>query len=72
MGGVREKILGARRAGIRKIILPERNREDVEEIPEEYRAGLTFVYVDTVEEALMEVVGRKKNSGKRKSRKKRT
>jgi len=72
VGGVREKILGARRAGIRKIVLPERNREDVEEIPKEYRSRLAFVYVDTVEEALWEVLGRKKDSGKRKRKKTRT
>lgn len=73
VGGVREKILAARRAGIRKIILPERNREDVQEIAAEFRKGLTFVFVDAVEEALMEALGTKvkkvsKRGGRRAAR----
>lgn len=48
VGGIREKILAARRAGITSIILPAKNRIDVEEIPANYVEGLTFHYVDTV------------------------
>ncbi|MDE7160369.1 MAG: endopeptidase La [Muribaculaceae bacterium] len=52
VGGIREKILAARRAGITEIILSTKNRRDVEEIPAAYLEGLSFRYVDRVEEVL--------------------
>lgn len=52
VGGVKEKILAAKRAGINTIILSEDNRKDIEEVKEEYRAGMTFHYVRTNEEVL--------------------
>ncbi len=52
VGGVKEKILAAKRAGIDTIILSESNRKDIVEIKEEYVAGLTFHYVRTNEEVL--------------------
>lgn len=44
VGGIREKVVAARRAGVRTVIVPERNRADVEQIPEEVRSEITFVY----------------------------
>lgn len=53
VGGIKEKALAARRAGIRDMILPERNRKDVEEdVPEIVRNSLQFHYVSEVREAL--------------------
>ncbi len=52
VGGVKEKILAAKRAGIDTIILSEENRKDIEEIKEEYRSGMTFHYVRTNEDVL--------------------
>jgi ATP-dependent Lon protease len=52
IGGLKEKSLAAQRAGIKRIIAPERNEGDVEEIPEHEREGLEFIFVDTVEKAL--------------------
>ncbi len=52
VGGIKEKVLAARRAGIRRVLLPERNRRDVEEIPAHLLDHLEIVYVDTIEEAL--------------------
>jgi ATP-dependent Lon protease len=52
VGGVKEKILAAKRAGINTIILSEENRKDIEEVKEEYRAGMTFHYVTTNDEVL--------------------
>ncbi|MFT7248839.1 MAG: ATP-dependent Lon protease [Arcticibacterium sp.] len=52
VGGVKEKILAAKRANIKEIILCYKNRKDVEEIGEEYTTGLTFHFVDMVEEVL--------------------
>ena len=48
VGGIREKILAARRQGVSHIILPLPNRADVEEVPTEYTRGMTFDYVDDV------------------------
>ncbi len=48
VGGIKEKILAAKRAGISDIILSDENRRDVEDINERYLAGLNFHYVSTV------------------------
>ena len=52
IGGVKEKVLAAKRAGIHTILLPEENRKDVEEIKKEYLEGLEFHYVRTNEQVL--------------------
>ncbi|HPH73439.1 MAG TPA: magnesium chelatase domain-containing protein, partial [Paludibacteraceae bacterium] len=52
VGGIKEKILAAKRAGIKQIILCEENRKDVEEIKELYLKGLTFYYARDMRDAL--------------------
>ena len=52
VGGIQEKILAAKRAGIKDIILCKDNRKDIEEINEMYLKGLTFHYVNTIKEVL--------------------
>jgi ATP-dependent Lon protease len=52
VGGIKEKVLAALRAGITTVMLPARNRRDLEEIPEEARKRLKFVWLETVDEAL--------------------
>ena len=52
VGGIREKILAAKRAGITELILSEENRKDIEEIKPEYLEGLTFHFVNTNDEVL--------------------
>jgi ATP-dependent Lon protease len=52
IGGIKEKVLAAHRAGITTVILPKRNESDVEEIPDEVRRELTFVFADRMEEVL--------------------
>jgi ATP-dependent Lon protease len=52
IGGLKEKSLAAQRAGIKRVIVPERNQGDVEEIPEHERADLEFVYVEEVSAAI--------------------
>jgi ATP-dependent Lon protease len=52
VGGVKEKVLAAARAGIRRVILPARNREDLAEVPPDIRRSLSFRFVRTVDEAL--------------------
>lgn len=52
VGGIREKILAAKRSNIKEIILSEQNRKDIEEIKQNYLKGLTFHYVNTIDEVL--------------------
>jgi len=52
VGGIKEKILAAKRAGINEIILSEANRKDLEEIKEQYIDGLTFHHVNTISEVI--------------------
>ena len=52
VGGIREKILAAKRAGITDIILCEENRKDIEEIQPLYLKGLNFHYVKDIKEVL--------------------
>ena len=52
VGGIKEKILAAKRAGIKDIIMCEENRKNIEEIPEMYLKGLSFHYVSDVSEVL--------------------
>lgn len=52
VGGIKEKILAAKRAGITDVMLSQRNRKDIEEIDSMYLDGLTFHYVDTASEVL--------------------
>ena len=53
IGGVKEKALGALRAGIKTILLPARNRKDVEDIPASARDQLEFIFLETVDDALV-------------------
>ena len=52
VGGIKEKMLAAHRAGIREVILPSRNEQDVEDVPEELRRELRFILVEDAEEVL--------------------
>jgi ATP-dependent Lon protease len=52
IGGLKEKSLAAQRAGIKRVIVPERNRGDLAEIPEHERAGLEFTFVDRIDAVL--------------------
>ena len=52
VGGIKEKMLAAHRAGLKTIILPKRNAMDVEDVPEEIRKALTFIYAETVNDVL--------------------
>ena len=52
VGGIREKVVAARRAGLRTIVLPEKNMKDVGEIPDYVKASLRFVPVSTIDQLL--------------------
>jgi ATP-dependent Lon protease len=51
IGGLKEKVLAARRAGVKKVICPARNSKDLEDIPENVREELEFIFVEDVREA---------------------
>ncbi len=59
IGGLKEKVLGARRAGISKVLLPKRNEVDLDDIPEEVRAQMTFVTVEELSEVLSHALGKR-------------
>ncbi len=52
IGGVKEKVLAAKRAGIKTIILPEKNKNDLEDVPEELRKEMTFIFADTIDQVI--------------------
>jgi ATP-dependent Lon protease len=52
VGGIKEKVVAAARAGITRVMLPARNRKDFEEIPEEVRSTVDFIWLEMVDEAM--------------------
>jgi ATP-dependent Lon protease len=52
IGGVKEKVLAAHRAGIKTVILPEENRKDLEDVPDNVREELCFEFVSLVDQVL--------------------
>ena len=57
IGGVKEKVLAAHRAGIKKILLPEENEKDLKDIPGDVKDQLTFIPIHTVEDLIKETLG---------------
>jgi len=56
IGGLKEKMLAARRAGIKKLIIPEENRETIADFPEEIISGMEISFVNEVSEVLAQVI----------------
>lgn len=52
VGGIRDKVLAARRGGIQTVVLPARNRRDLDDLPSEAAQGLSFTFVDTIADAI--------------------
>jgi ATP-dependent Lon protease len=52
VGGIKEKVLAAHRAGIKRLIMPERNRKDMQDVPEQARKEIEFVFVTQMDEVL--------------------
>jgi ATP-dependent Lon protease len=59
IGGLKEKVLGAKRAGISKILFPKRNEADLDDIPKEVRDTITFVPVEEISEVLHHALGKR-------------
>ncbi|RMG57053.1 MAG: endopeptidase La [Deltaproteobacteria bacterium] len=66
VGGIKEKVLAAKLAGIKRVILPKRNEKDVEEIPAESKKGISFIYVSDMEQLIEQAIVRRKRHGKKK------
>jgi ATP-dependent Lon protease len=56
VGGVKEKILAAHRAGIRRIILPKENEKDLKELPEHVREEMQFILAKCIEDVLIAAI----------------
>jgi ATP-dependent Lon protease len=52
VGGIKEKVLAAHRIGLKTVIMPKRNESDLEDLPEEVRKSMKFIFVETVDEVL--------------------
>jgi ATP-dependent Lon protease len=52
IGGVKEKVLAAHRNGLKTVILPKRNADDLDDVPDEVKEDMKFVYVETVDDVL--------------------
>lgn len=73
IGGVKEKVIAGHRTGLRTIILPRRNEHDLEDVPDEIKKKMEFIYVDTIDEVIDAALvpdkkGRKKVVRKSKSK----
>jgi ATP-dependent Lon protease len=64
VGGIKEKILAARRSGIRQVILPRENEKDLEDIPENVRSKMTFHFVDRLDEVFELTLRPSKNTAR--------
>ena len=56
VGGIKEKVLAAHRAGIRQIILPKENQKDLRDVPETVRRDLKFVFAERMEDVLQAAI----------------
>jgi ATP-dependent Lon protease len=68
VGGIKEKVVAAARAGLKRVMLPARNRKDFDDIPEDARNALEFVWLERVDDAVaaaLEPAERKKASTSR-------
>jgi ATP-dependent Lon protease len=57
IGGLKEKLLGAQRAGIRRVLIPKENVIDLKDVPDEVKRDIDIVPVETVEDVLRETIG---------------
>ncbi len=70
VGGIKEKVIAAKRAGITRIFLPKNNEKDLEEIPKHVRAGLSFQFVSSIGQALQLIFPEKVKKLKKRKKKK--
>ena len=63
VGGIREKVLAAYRAGVKKVILPQRNRDALEDVPEEIRKTIQFTFAEAAEQVIDAALGNAETAG---------
>jgi ATP-dependent Lon protease len=56
VGGIKEKVVAAAGAGLKRVMLPARNRRDYDEIPEEVRSSMEFIWLERVEDAVAQAL----------------
>ena len=56
VGGIKEKVIAAHRAGVKKVLLPRENMKDIDELPQNVRHDLEFRAIDTIDEVLEEAL----------------
>lgn len=57
VGGIKEKVIAAHRSGVKKVLLPEENLKDLDQVPEEVKSELQFIGVSKIEEVIKELFG---------------
>ena len=57
VGGIKEKVLAAQRAGLRTVLLPARNEKDLRDIPPSTRSAMEFIWLETVDDAVRVALG---------------
>jgi ATP-dependent Lon protease len=57
VGGIKEKVLAAHRAGIKRVLLPQDNEKDLDDVPEDVKDEMEFILVETVEDVIKETIG---------------
>jgi len=62
VGGIKEKVLAAQRAGVKTVLLPARNEKDLRDVPDTTRAALSFVWLNTVDDAVRAALGETRGS----------
>ena len=63
VGGIKEKVLAAMRAGISRVMLPARNRKDLDEVPAEAKQKLEFVFLEDVDDAVRMAIEQRGRGG---------
>ncbi len=61
VGGIKEKVLAAKRAGVKTVVLPKRNKKDLVDIPAEVQKGMKFKFVNNVDQVLSNAIGNNSN-----------
>ena len=56
VGGIKEKVVAAAGAGLKRVMLPARNRRDYDDIPEEVRSSMEFIWLERVEDAVAQAL----------------
>lgn len=57
VGGIKEKVLAAQRAGLQTVLLPARNQKDLRDVPETAKSAMKFIYLETADDAIQAALG---------------